>query len=166
MSNSSLRVLVLCTGNSARSILGEAIFNHLGAGRVTAVSAGSKPTGTPNPYAIKHLESEGIDTSFARSKSWDEFAVEGAEAIDLVITVCDSAASEECPYWPGGPLTVHWGLPDPAYVEGDAEKTAAFAYTWKQLKHRAEQALALPLETMDKADLKAKLSDIGKSLAP
>lgn len=158
------RVLVLCTGNSARSILGEAILNTRSQGRLMAVSAGSKPTGTPNPFAIAHLEKEGIDTGFARSKSWDEFADVGAPPVDIVITVCDNAAAEECPYWPGAPVSTHWGLPDPAAVDGsDAEKTEAFAHTWAALSRRLDRMLELPFETMEPRELKAKLDAIGES---
>ncbi len=160
-----LHILVLCTGNSARSILGEALLNHHGTarqgGQVTAVSAGSRPTGTPNPFALSLLSEKGIDTGFARSKSWDEFSGEGARPIDLAITVCDSAAAEECPYFAGAPVRVHWGLPDPAAVTGsDAEKAAAFATTWASLEARVLAMMALPLETLSPAELKAALDQI------
>ena len=157
-------VLILCTGNSARSILGEAVFNHYGNGKFRAYSAGSKPAGQPNPFAIDLLKREGIDTAFARSKSWDEFALPDAPKMDFVITVCDSAAAEECPYWPGVPVNAHWGLPDPAAVEGsDAEKAVAFAETYAALMRRAQAFAALPIETLDNLALKTKLSDIGHS---
>ncbi len=157
-------VLILCTGNSARSILGEAVFNHHGGGKFRAYSAGSKPAGQPNPFAIDLLKREGIDTAFARSKSWDEFALPDAPAMDFVITVCDSAAAEECPYWPGAPVSAHWGLPDPAAVEGsDAEKAVAFAQTYAALMRRVGAFAALPIETLDALALKTKLSDIGKT---
>ncbi len=157
-------VLILCTGNSARSILGEAVFNHYGNGKFRAYSAGSKPAGQPNPFAIDLLKREGIDTAFARSKSWDEFALPDAPKMDFVITVCDSAAAEECPYWPGAPVNAHWGLPDPAAVEGsDAEKAVAFAETYAALMRRAQAFAALPIETLDNLALKTKLSDIGHS---
>lgn len=157
-------VLILCTGNSARSILGEAVFNHHGGGKFRAYSAGSKPAGQPNPFAIDLLKREGIDTAFARSKSWDEFALPDAPAMDFVITVCDSAAAEECPYWPGAPVSAHWGLPDPAAVEGsDAEKAVAFAQTYAALLRRVGAFAALPIETLDSLALKTKLSDIGKT---
>lgn len=157
-------VLILCTGNSARSILGEAVFNHHGGGKFRAYSAGSKPAGQPNPFAIDLLKREGIDTAFARSKSWDEFALPDAPKMDFVITVCDSAAAEECPYWPGAPVSAHWGLPDPAAVEGsDAEKAVAFAQTYAALMRRVGAFAALPIETLDTLALKTKLSDIGKT---
>jgi protein-tyrosine-phosphatase len=157
-------VLILCTGNSARSILGEAVFNHHGAGKFRAYSAGSKPAGQPNPFAIDLLKREGIDTAFARSKSWDEFAAPDAPVMDFVITVCDSAAAEECPYWPGAPVSAHWGLPDPAAVEGtDAIKALAFAQTYAALMRRVGAFAALPIETLDNLALKTKLSDIGHS---
>ena len=157
-------VLILCTGNSARSILGEAVFNHYGNGKFRAYSAGSKPAGQPNPFAIDLLKREGIDTAFARSKSWDEFALPDAPKMDFVITVCDSVAAEECPYWPGAPVNAHWGLPDPAAVEGsDAEKAVAFAETYAALMRRAQAFAALPIETLDNLALKTKLSDIGHS---
>lgn len=157
-------VLILCTGNSARSILGEAVFNHHGGGKFRAYSAGSKPAGQPNPFAIDLLKREGIDTAFARSKSWDEFALPDAPKMDFVITVCDSAAAEECPYWPGAPVSAHWGLPDPAAVEGpDAEKAVAFAQTYAALMRRVGAFAALPIDTLDTLALKTKLSDIGKA---
>ena len=155
-------VLILCTGNSARSILGEAVVNRVGAGKFRGYSAGSKPAGQPNPFAIDLLKREGFDTSFARSKSWDEFSLPDAPKMDFVFTVCDSAAAEECPYWPGVPMTAHWGLPDPAAVEGtDAEKALAFAQTYAALTRRVQAFAALPFETLDKLSLKAKLDDIG-----
>ena len=157
-------VLILCTGNSARSILGEAVFNHHGGGKFRAYSAGSKPAGQPNPFAIDLLKREGIDTAFARSKSWDEFALPDAPKMDFVITVCDSAAAEECPYWPGAPVSAHWGLPDPAAVEGsDAEKAVAFAQTYAALMRRVGAFAALPIDTLDTLAMKTKLSDIGKT---
>lgn len=155
-------VLILCTGNSARSILGEAVINRVGAGKFRGYSAGSKPAGQPNPFAIDLLKREGFDTSFARSKSWDEFALPDAPKMDFVFTVCDSAAAEECPYWPGAPVSAHWGLPDPAAVEGsDAEKALAFAQTYAALTRRVQAFAALPFETLDKMSLKAKLNEIG-----
>lgn len=156
-------VLVLCTGNSARSILGEALINQAGGGRVRAVSAGSNPTGTPNPFAIELLETQGIDPSFARSKSWGEFADPESTPIDIVITVCDSAASETCPIWPGHPISAHWGLPDPAAAEGsDDDKRAAFAETWTRLGQRVAALMALPLDEIDPDDLKSRLTEIGQ----
>lgn len=156
-------ILVLCTGNSARSILGEAIFNNLAPGRVQAYSAGSKPKGVPHPGALRLLARRGIDTSTFRSKSWLEFSAPDAPHIDLVITVCANAAGEACPVFPGTPLRAHWGLPDPADVEGgEAAEDAAFEDTWRWLSMRAEALLALPFETMDPAEVQARLSEIGQ----
>lgn len=155
-------VLFLCTGNSARSILAEAILNRAGHGHFAAHSAGSRPTGTPNRFAINLLQREGFDTAFARSKSWDEFALPGAPKLDFVFTVCDQAAAEECPYWPGQPMTAHWGLPDPAAATGnDAEKALAFAATYRALLRRIQAFCALPLATIDALSLKSRLTDIG-----
>ena len=152
-------VLFLCTGNSARSILAEAILNREGGGRFIAHSAGSRPTGAPNPFALDLLQRQGFDTGFARSKSWDEFA---ATKLDFVFTVCDQAAAEECPFWPGQPMTAHWGLPDPAAVQGsDAEKALAFADTYRALHRRIQAFCALPLATIDELSLQARLRDIG-----
>lgn len=163
MTDKTYNVLILCTGNSARSILGEAVFNREGNGRFRAYSAGSRPAGVPNPFAMSLLEREGFDTSFARSKSWDEFAGPDAPHLDFVFTVCDNAAAEECPYWPGVPMTAHWGLPDPAAVEGtDAEKALAFADTYRALVRRVQAFAALPLESLDKLALKNKLTEIGQ----
>lgn len=159
-------VLFLCTGNSARSILAEAVLNREGAGRFRGFSAGSRPTGAPNPFALALLQREGIDTGFARSKSWDEFAAAGAPKMDFVFTVCDSAAAEECPYWPGKPTTAHWGLPDPAAVEGsDAEKALAFADTFRALTRRIQAFVALPLASLDRLALGSRLKDIGEDRA-
>jgi protein-tyrosine-phosphatase len=155
-------VLILCTGNSARSILGEAAVNREGAGRFRGYSAGSRPTGVPHPLALEVLRRNGIDTGFARSKSWDEFAQPDAPKMDFVLTVCDAAAAEECPFWPGVPMTAHWGLPDPAAATGsEAERALAFAQTFAALTRRMKAFVALPLDTLDSLSLKAKLSDIG-----
>lgn len=155
-------VLVLCTGNSARSILGEAIINSLGAGRLAAYSAGSQPKGAPHPGALRLLALRGIDPSQFRSKSWAEFAAPGSPAIDIAITVCGNAAGEACPLFNGAPIRAHWGLPDPADVSGsDAAVDAAFAETWRLLEMRVQAMLALPLETMDNAGLAAALAGIG-----
>jgi protein-tyrosine-phosphatase len=163
-SSAPFHTLFLCTGNSARSILAEAILNREGKGRFIAHSAGSRPAGIPNPFAIDLLQREGFDTSFARSKSWDEFALPDAPKLDFVFTVCDSAAAEECPYWPGQPVTAHWGLPDPAAVDGnDAEKAVAFAQTFRALTRRIQAFAALPIAALDALTLKARLSEIGKS---
>lgn len=157
-------VLILCTGNSARSILAEAVMNREGHGRFRAYSAGSKPTGTPNRHAIALLQREGFDTSFARSKSWNEFTGPDAPRLDFVFTVCDNAAAEECPYWSGSPVTAHWGLPDPALATGnDAEIALAFADTYRALTRRVQAFAALPLATLDGMTLKAKLAEIGQA---
>ena len=156
-----LHVLVLCTGNSARSILAEALFNHLGAGRIKAWSAGSQPAGQVNPYALQLLARQGLATDRLHSKSWDEFAT-GPE-FDLIITVCDNAAGETCPVWPGHPLTGHWGIPDPATApEGAKEEDfkRAFERAYKQLQRRIQALLALPLETMDRAARQQALATI------
>lgn len=159
-------VLILCTGNSARSILGEAVFNREGKGLFRAYSAGSQPAGAPNPFAINLLQNEGFDTSFARSKSWDEFAGPDAPKMDFVITVCDSAAAETCPFWPGVPMTAHWGLPDPAAVTGtDAEKALAFAQTYAALVRRVQTLAALPISSLDQLTLKTRLTEIGQDQA-
>lgn len=155
-------VLVLCTGNSARSILGEAIFNQLGASRVLAFSAGSKPKGVPHPGALRLLTAKGIDIAAFRSKSWDEFAAPDAPKIDIAITVCGNAAGETCPLFIGAPIRAHWGLPDPADVTGgDAKVDAAFAETWRLLEMRVRALLALPFESMEGSTLRAALNEIG-----
>ena len=148
-------VLVLCTGNSARSILGEMLFNHLGQGRVKAYSAGSKPGGVLNPVAIEALQKHGIPCDGARSKSWDEFgptAVPPAPTFDFIFTVCGNAATEPCPIWPGHPTTAHWGIPDPAYIEPIETRHEAFEDAFQSLKMRIEAFLALPLESMTPQD--------------
>ena len=141
-------VLVLCTGNSARSILGEALFNHLGGGRIRAFSAGSQPSGTVNPVAMETLVKHGIPLPEARSKSWDEFASPDAPQLDFIFTVCASAAGEACPIWPGHPATAHWGINDPAHVEPLAARRAAFETAYQQLEKRITAFIKLPLETM------------------
>lgn len=162
MSDTPFTVLVLCTGNSARSILGEALFNHLGEGRVRAFSAGSKPRGVPHSGALRLLARRGIDIAAFRSKSWDEFTAPGAPAIDLAITVCGNAAGEACPVFMGSPLKAHWGLPDPADVVGsEAEVDAAFEETWRLLEMRVRAFLALDRAALDKATLQAALAEIG-----
>lgn len=162
MSEGIANVLILCTGNSARSILGEAILGARGAGRIAAYSAGSKPKGAPHPGALRLLARKGIDPIPFRSKSWDEFTQPGAPRIDLAITVCGNAAGEACPVFIGAPLKAHWGLPDPADVEGDdAAVDAAFEQTWRLLDMRAAALLALPFETMARDELKAALAEIG-----
>jgi arsenate reductase len=142
-------VLVLCTGNSARSILGEALFNHLGQGRIRAFSAGSQPSGTVNPVALETLGKHGVPLPEARSKSWDEFAAPGAPQLDFIFTVCASAAGETCPIWPGHPATAHWGIADPAHVEPLEARRAAFETAYANWKRRISLAfLKMPLETM------------------
>jgi arsenate reductase (thioredoxin) len=144
----TFKVLVLCTGNSARSILGEMLFNHLGRGRIEAHSAGSKPGGTVNPVALETLAKHGIPHEGARSKSWDEFAAPGAPVFDFIFTVCANAANETCPVWPGHPTTAHWTLPDPAHVEPIAARREAFEQAYQSLRKRIEAFLALPLDSM------------------
>jgi arsenate reductase len=155
-------VLVLCTGNSARSILGEMLFNHLGKERVTAYSAGSKPAGQVNPVALETLAKHGVPCEGARSKSWDEFAAEDVQGavpprltFNFLFTVCDNAASEPCPIWPGHPTTAHWGIPDPAHVEPMEARREAFEVAYQSLKQRIEAFLALPLESMNNDDIRA-----------
>ncbi len=161
-SQRALNVLVLCTGNSARSILAEALFNALGAGRFAAYSAGSKPQGKPHPHALKVLQEKGHDVAFARSKSWDEFAGPNSPEMDLIFTVCDNAANETCPVWPGHPATVHWGLPDPAAVTGEENHIhQAFESTYQELERRVRLLLALPVEQMDVAELAQSARKIG-----
>ena len=160
MSDRVLNALFLCTGNSARSILGEAILNHDGAGRFKAWSAGSNPTGTVNPWAIHTLKTLGYPAEGYSSKSWSEFA-DGPE-FNLIFTVCDSAAAETCPVWPGRPTSAHWGIPDPAAAEGsDAEKAAAFLDAFRMLKRRIDLMLALPIASLEQIALREKLQAIG-----
>ena len=156
-------ILILCTGNSARSIIGEALFNTMGASRFKAYSAGSHPAGRVNPLAIEQVRALGYPVENLRSKSWDEFAQPGAPELDFVVTVCDKAAGEMCPLWPGQPVTAHWGFPDPAAVEGsDEEKRAAFAQTVRQMRRRVELFLSLPLETLDQMAIEKKMRAIGQ----
>ena len=158
-------VLFLCTGNSARSIMAEVMLNHLGRGRLRAFSAGSHPTGTVNPFALETLERMGMKLSAVRSKSWEEFAAPGAPGappIDFVFTVCDNAAGEACPIWPGKPVIAHWGVDDPAAVEGnDDEKRAAFGRAAAILRRRIERLLELETEDLEPEKLRAKLQQIG-----
>ena len=152
----TINVLILCTGNSARSILGEALFNHLGQGRVRAFSAGSKPSGKVNPVALETLETHGIPLpSEIRSKSWDEFAAPGAPKLDYIFTVCASAAGESCPIWPGHPTTAHWGIDDPAHVEPLQARRAAFELAYAALEKRIKAFLALELASMSRQDIVA-----------
>lgn len=157
-------ILFLCTGNSARSIIAEAIMNRVGAGRFTAYSAGSHPNGTVNPRAIELLKRLDHKTDRFRSKSWDEFAKPDLPKLDFVITVCDNAAGEICPVWPGQPMTAHWGMPDPAAVEGtDVEKTLAFAETYRMLNNRISAFSNLKMSGLDKLSLQNRMNEIGKS---
>jgi arsenate reductase len=157
-------VLFLCTGNSARSILAEAILNHKAKGRFTAYSAGSHPSGTVRPEALKLLASAGIATEGLRSKSWDEFAAPGAPQMDFVFTVCDNAAKEECPFWPGQPMTAHWGIADPAAVKGTPEEIArAFRDAYVQMDRRIGLFLSLPLAALERMSIQREIDRIGKS---
>ena len=163
MSDEIFNVLFLCTGNSARSILAEAILNRVGAGRFKAFSAGSQPKGKVHSYALQLLKSLNHDTSFARSKSWEEFAVPGAPEMNFVFTVCDNAAMEACPVWPGQPISAHWGVPDPAAVDGtEAEKHLAFAEAYRMLDNRISIFVNLPMKTIGKLALQARLHEIGR----
>lgn len=155
MKQAPFNVLVLCTGNSARSILAEALFNHLGGGRFKAYSAGSQPSGTVNPVALETLDRHGVPLPEARSKSWDEFAAPGAPEMDFIFTVCASAAGEACPIWPGHPSTAHWGIADPAHVEPLAARREAFATAYRQLARRIGAFVALPLETLSAQEIAA-----------
>ena len=155
-------VLFLCTGNSARSIIGEVVLNRLGKGRFKAFSAGSQPKGAVNPHTLALLRNLNYDVSGLRSKSWTEFAKPGAPELDFVFTVCDDAAGESCPVWPGQPMTAHWGIPDPAAATGsDAEIAVAFDDAYRMLSRRIELFLALPIAKLDKMVLTKRLKDIG-----
>jgi protein-tyrosine-phosphatase len=155
-------VLFLCTGNSARSILAEAYLNSAGPGRFTAYSAGSHPGGKVNPIALELLAKNGIATDGLRSKSWDEFARPGAPELDMIFTVCDNAAGEQCPVWPGKPVTAHWGVADPAAVSGShEEKRTAFQRAFAELSARIKLLIALPLDKLDRLALKGRLDEIG-----
>lgn len=157
-------VLFLCTGNSARSILAECVLNRYGEGRFKAFSAGSHPTGRVNPYALELLNNENYPTEGLRSKDWAEFAAPGAPKLDFIFTVCDNAANEVCPVWPGQPVTAHWGLPDPAAVEGtDVAKRAAFADTMRALIQRINAFTNLPIPSLDALSLRNRLNAIGKA---
>jgi arsenate reductase len=157
-------VLFLCTGNSARSILAEALLNHKGRGDFTAYSAGSHPSGTPRSEALAQLAAAGISTAGLRSKSWDEFAAPDAPHLDFVFTVCDNAANEACPYWPGQPMTAHWGISDPAAVKGTPDEIArAFRDAFTILDRRIGLFLALPLATLDQLAIQRELKQIGRA---
>lgn len=162
MTNKIYNVLFLCTGNSARSILAEAIMNREGQGRFKAYSAGSQPRGTVHPQAIAVLQKLNHATDFARSKDWTEFSGPDAPQMDFVFTVCDNAANETCPVWPGQPMSAHWGVPDPAAVEGtEAEIGLAFADTYRMLTQRISVFCALPLHSIDKLSLQKRIDEIG-----
>jgi arsenate reductase len=156
-------VVFLCTGNSARSIMAEAILNHMGKGRFAAYSAGSHPTGKPRPEALRQIEAAGMPTTGLRSKSWDEFAAPGGPRLDFVFTVCDNAAQEKCPYWPGQPMTAHWGVADPAAVKGTPEEIdRAFRDTFVVLERRIGLFLSLPLATLEAMAIKREIDQIGR----
>lgn len=158
-------VLFLCTGNSARSILAESILNKLGGGRFRAFSAGSYPKGTLHPLALELLDEEALPTADLRSKSWDEYAAPGAPPIDFIFTVCDNAAGEACPVWPGKSASAHWGIPDPAAVEGsENERRHAFRAAYRALEGRIERFVALPLASLEPQALKAALQEIGRAV--
>ena len=157
-------VLFLCTGNSARSIMAEAILNREGRGNFRAFSAGSQPKGRPHPYTLDLLRKLNFDVSGLRSKSWNEFSGPGAMPLDFILTVCDNAAGESCPFWPGQPMTVHWGVPDPAAATGnEAQVRQAFADPFRMLSHRISIFVNLPLRSLDKLTLQRQLDSIGKS---
>lgn len=157
------QILILCTGNSARSIMAEAIINTLGAGRFVAHSAGSQPAGRVHPLALEKLSAIGYPTAQLRSKSWDEFAGAGAPTMDFIITVCDNAAGETCPLWPGQPISAHWGFPDPAAVQGsEAEQRAAFEQVFQRITQRVRLLLDLPLASLDALAIRRELQNIGR----
>lgn len=167
MTDKPLNVLFLCTHNSARSIIGEAVLNRLGAGRFKAYSAGSQPSGKVHPFALDLLRRLNYDTSSLRSKSWEEFTAPDAPDLDFVFTVCDNAANEVCPVWPGQPISAHWGLPDPSAAEGnDSERHFAFADTHRMLYQRISIFTNLPLASLDKLSLQKRLDDIGRNAQP
>lgn len=166
MTEQVFNVLFLCTGNSARSILAEALLNSIGRGRFRAYSAGSHPAGAVNPFAIELLNKNRLPVADLRSKSWDEFAAPGAPSMDFVFTVCDNAANEVCPAWPGQPMTAHWGVPDPAAVTGsDEDKRKAFFQAYNQLHNRISLFANLPIHKLDRIKLQKALQDIGKTQA-
>lgn len=163
MNQEAINVLVLCTGNSARSIMSEALINVLGEGRFCAHSAGSQPTGKVNPFAAEQANSIGYPTANVRSKSWDEFSQPESPQMDIVITVCDSAAGESCPLWRGSPIKIHWGFEDPSHVQGtDEEKRQAFAHTFTLIREKIQQLVNLPIKLMDQSALIQALNDIGE----
>ena len=165
--NRPFNVLFLCTGNSARSILAEAFLNAAGGERFRAHSAGSHPKGEVHPLALELLQRQRIATDGLRSKSWDEFAAAGAPPLDFVFTVCDNAAAETCPVWPGQPMSAHWGVPDPAAVVGSEDaRRRAFLTAWTHLSSRIRIFLSLPMDTLDRLSLQGRLDEIGRSGAP
>ena len=167
MTDRPFNVLFLCTGNSARSILAESLVNHWGNGRFRGFSAGSHPKGEVHPIALELLRRMHLPTADLRSKSWDEFAAPGAPTLDFVFTVCDNAAGETCPYWPGQPMTAHWGIPDPAAVTGsEADKWLAFSAAFKALENRIKLFTSLPIASIDRIKLKERLDAIGKTPPP
>lgn len=167
MTDRPFNVLFLCTGNSARSIIAEAIMNRVGAGKFKGYSAGSMPKGQVHPLTINLLNKLNYDTTTLRSKSWEEFAAPGAPVMDFVFTVCDNAANEVCPIWPGQPMSAHWGVPDPAEAEGDdMHKALAFADTYRMLNNRIGIFTSLPLKSLDELTLQKQLDAIGRSKAP
>jgi len=164
MTDRQYHVLFLCTGNSARSILAEALINHWGKGRFVGYSAGSRPAGRVNPISLELLRHMQLPTEGLRSKSWDEFAVPGAPPLDFVFTVCDNAAGEQCPFWPGQPMTAHWGVEDPAAVEGtDTEKWLAFRKAFRELENRIRIFVNLKISSLDRLSLQNRLQEIGKT---
>ena len=166
MTEKTHNVLFLCTGNSARSVMAEALLNVLGAGRFRAFSAGSHPSGRVQPLAVELAAAIGYDSTRLRSKSWDEFAAPGAPTIDLVVTVCDNAAGEACPVWPGGPATAHWGVDDPAAVDGDEDtRRRAYLAAFAVLRRRVELLVALPLDKLDRLAAQREIRAIGSAAA-
>ncbi len=162
MAEKIYNVLFVCTGNSARSIMAEGLLNRVGRGRFVAYSAGSHPNGTVNPFALSTLRASNIPTDGLRSKNWDEFARPGAPLLDFVLTVCDKAAGETCPLWPGQPMSAHWGVPDPAAFEGsDEDKVRLFAATAVTLRRRIDLMLALPMKSLDAMSIQREISSIG-----
>ncbi len=167
MTTQPYNILFLCTGNSARSILAEGLVNHLSHGRFKGYSAGSQPMGRVNPLALETLQRLGCDTSGMSSKSWDVYAAPDAPKMDFVITVCDSAAGETCPYWPGMPMTAHWGFPDPSGVQGtDAEKAAFTADVFRMIERRIQIFAQLPMATLSKLEIQRKIDEMGKNKEP
>lgn len=162
MTRKPYNILFLCTGNSARSIMAEGLVNHLSEGRFKGYSAGSQPMGRVNPFALETLEKLGCDTEGMSSKSWDVFAAPDAPQMDFIITVCDNAAGEACPYWPGSPTTAHWGFPDPSHVDGDDDaKRAAFAKTAQAISQRLRLFLSLPMDKLDGLSLQNEVRALG-----